>query len=59
VKSIRLEEVRAVAPELIHPDNLTWVIVGDREKILPGIKALNIGEVKLIDADGNPVGATM
>ncbi|NOX38234.1 MAG: insulinase family protein [Calditrichaeota bacterium] len=55
VKSITLEEVRAVAPRLIHPDKLVWVIVGDREKILPKIEALNLGEIRFIDADGNPV----
>ena len=55
VKSIGLEKVRAVAPRLIHPDKLVWVIVGDREKILPKIEALNLGEIQFIDADGNPI----
>ena len=29
--------------------------VGDRAKIEQGIRSLNLGEVHLIDADGNPV----
>ncbi|HEY6343385.1 MAG TPA: hypothetical protein VIY49_17960 [Bryobacteraceae bacterium] len=39
---------------MIHPDNLIWIVVGDRAKIEAGIKALNIGELHVIDADGNP-----
>ncbi|HVT02964.1 MAG TPA: hypothetical protein VHL58_06260 [Thermoanaerobaculia bacterium] len=40
---------------VIHPDKLVWVVVGDREKIEPGIRELNLGEIHVIDADGNPV----
>ena len=39
----------------IHPESMTWVIVGDLAKIEPGIRALNIGPVQVIDADGRPV----
>jgi zinc protease len=39
---------------VIHPDQLVWVIVGDRAKIEPGIRELNLGEIHFIDADGNP-----
>ena len=37
------------------PDQLVWVVVGDRAKIESGIRELNLGELRLIDADGNPV----
>ena len=33
----------------------TWVIVGDLAKIEPGVRALNLGEVQVVDADGKPV----
>lgn len=36
----------------IKPDALTWVIVGDLKKIEAGIRALNLGELKILDADG-------
>jgi hypothetical protein len=29
------------------------VVVGDREKVEPVVKKLNLGEVRLLDADGN------
>jgi zinc protease len=35
-----------------------WVVVGDRAKIEPGIRELNLGPLQFIDADGKPVTAT-
>jgi zinc protease len=32
--------------------------VGDRAKIEPGLRELKLGEIKLIDSDGNPLGAS-
>jgi predicted Zn-dependent peptidase len=48
-------DVNAAAKEVIHPDQLTWVIVGDLSKIEKPVRALNLGEVHVIDADGNAV----
>ena len=48
-------DVEAAAREVIHPDHLTWVIVGDLSKIEAPVRALNLGEVHVIDADGNSV----
>ncbi len=47
--------VNAAAREVVHPDKLTWVIVGDLAKIEQPVRALKLGEVHVIDADGNPV----
>jgi len=46
------DAVRAAAREVIHPEGFTWVIVGDLGKIEAGIRALNLGEVQVIDAEG-------
>jgi predicted Zn-dependent peptidase len=48
-------DVQAAATQLIHPDALTWVIVGDLSKIEAGVRQLNLGEVQVLDADGKPV----
>jgi zinc protease len=48
-------QVNAVAGDLIHPEALTWVIVGDLAKIEKPVRALNFGEVTVVDADGKPV----
>jgi zinc protease len=47
-----LTQVQAAAKAHIHPEALTWVIVGDLGKIEAGVRALNLGPVKILDADG-------
>jgi zinc protease len=58
VRSQTAATVGAAAKAVIHPDNLVWVVVGDRSKIEAGIRELNLGEVKFIDADGKPLGGS-
>ncbi len=48
-------DIQNAATKVIKPNNLTWVIVGDRTKIEKGIKDLNLGSVKYIDTEGNEV----
>jgi zinc protease len=55
VSSLNNSVVHKAAKLLIKPDCFVWVIVGDRAKIEEGIRSLNLGEIKYIDADGNPV----
>ena len=55
VRGLQRADVVDAAKRIVQPDNMIWVIVGDREKIEPGIRELNLGELRLIDADGNPV----
>jgi zinc protease len=55
VRAQTVESVTAVAGEVVHPDHLVWVVVGDRSKIEPGLRELKLGEIRLIDTDGKPV----
>ena len=48
-------QVDAAAKEIFVPNSLTWVVVGDLSKIEKPVRALGIGEVKVIDADGKVV----
>jgi zinc protease len=48
-------DVNASAGKLIHPDSLTWVVVGDLAKIEKPIRALNFGEVTVLDVNGKVV----
>ena len=48
-------QVEAAAKKVIHPDQLTWVIVGDLAKVEQPVRDLKLGEVQVIDADGKPV----
>jgi zinc protease len=53
VKALGMDDIKGAAATVVHPGSLVWVVVGDREKIEPVIKKLNLGEVRLMDADGN------
>ncbi len=55
VNGLNLDAVTQAAKEVVHPDKLVWVVVGDRERIEAGIRELNLGPVQIIDADGNPI----
>ena len=48
-------DVQAAAKQIVKPDALTWVIVGDLSKIEAGVRALDLGAVQVVDADGKPV----
>ncbi|MCD9027796.1 insulinase family protein [Luteimonas sp. BDR2-5] len=43
------------AAKTIDPATLTWVVVGDLQQIEAPVRALGLGEVQVIDADGRPV----
>ncbi|HEY0334494.1 MAG TPA: pitrilysin family protein [Stenotrophomonas sp.] len=43
--------------EIVAPNAMTWVIVGDLDQIEAPVRALNLGEVQVLDADGRPVKA--
>ncbi len=45
----------AAAAKGIDPSQLVWVVVGDLGKIEAPVRALNLGEVTVLDADGKPV----
>jgi zinc protease len=53
IGALQLGTLQAAAKQLVLPEQLTWVIVGDLSKIEHSVRALNLGEVQVIDADGN------
>jgi len=52
MKALQTKEVQDIAKEVIKPEQLVWVVVGDRSKIETSLKDLGY-EIKLIDGDGN------
>ncbi|MGH8223945.1 MAG: M16 family metallopeptidase, partial [Woeseiaceae bacterium] len=58
VRGLSLDQVKAAAKEVIKPDRLTWVVVGDREKIESRIRELEIGEITLLDNKGKLIAPT-
>ena len=55
VQSAGLADVVAQADRVLQPDNLVWIVVGERVRIEEKIRALGLGEMRFLDADGNPV----
>jgi len=55
VRGLNLDDVRKTSKQLLQPDRLTWFAVGDKDKIMPGLKEIGFTEIIVIDADGNPI----
>ncbi|SNT67857.1 M16 family metallopeptidase [Amphiplicatus metriothermophilus] len=49
-EALSLDDVKAAAARVVHPESLVWVIVGDREKIEDGVRALDLGPVEVMQA---------
>jgi len=52
VRALKTSDVNQAAKEVVRPDNLTWIVVGDRAKIESGVRELGLGEFHLMDTDG-------
>ncbi|WP_017914574.1 M16 family metallopeptidase [Xanthomonas sacchari] len=59
----RKAEIEAMSPaqvreaaSMLDPNTLTWVVVGDLKQIEAPVRALKLGEVTVIDAEGVPQG---
>lgn len=58
VRALALNDLSTAASETIRPDQMVWVVVGDRSQIEQGIRELDLGPIQVIDADGNPMETT-
>ncbi|HEY7387556.1 MAG TPA: pitrilysin family protein [Bryobacteraceae bacterium] len=51
VRELTLADVNKAAAEVVHPDQLVWVIVGDRSKVESGVKELGLGTVQVLNPE--------
>ena len=51
IEAVTAAEVQRVAQKYIAPDKFAVVIAGDRAAIEPGIRALNLGPIKIMTVD--------
>jgi zinc protease len=49
IRAQTLGDLSDAAKAMLKPDNMIWVIVGDAEKIEPGLKELGLGEIEKVD----------
>ena len=54
VRNLKLDDVKMLSKKIVRPGDMAYFVVGDKEKILPGLKELGL-EIVLVDADGNPI----
>ncbi|WP_201285091.1 pitrilysin family protein [Alteromonas sp. KUL106] len=44
---LSLEDLSKAAEEVLHPEKLTWIIIGDAEKIIADVEAADLGSVSV------------
>jgi len=52
---IKTAQLGTLAQQRIHPDRMLILVVGDKARVLPGLKELGYGEVIELDIDGAPL----
>lgn len=55
IEAVHQPAAQSAIKEIVNPQAITWVIVGDLKKIEQPVRALKLGDVQVIDADGKPV----
>ncbi|HXZ80962.1 MAG TPA: pitrilysin family protein [Terriglobales bacterium] len=58
IDAVTTADVQKVAQTWLVPESMVIVAVGDRAKIEPELKKLDLGTVAAVDYEGNPVKAT-
>jgi zinc protease len=53
--SLTPQQANDLAARSFMTDRLVWVVVGDMSKVEKDVRALKLGEVRRIDADGKPL----
>ncbi len=54
-ESLKLDDLESAAHEVVHPESLVWIVVGDLAKIRPQIEKLGIAPIEIWDDNGHPV----
>jgi zinc protease len=53
--ALTTDQVAAAAQDLIQPESIIWVVVGDRAKVEPQLQGLGFGAIEFMDENGNLV----
>ena len=56
VRAVTADQALAAARKYLAPERMVIVAVGDRAKIEPELRQLNIAPVEVVNAEGKPVG---
>ena len=56
VNAVTTDQTLTMAKKYLVPDNMVVIAVGDRAKIEPELKKLNLGSIEIRDTEGKPIG---
>lgn len=56
MRNLRVDDARKTAIQLVRANELAYFVVGDKEKVLPGLHKLGFDEIIFVDADGKVTG---
>jgi len=59
VRNLSIADINKVSNTVVKPDAVNWFMVGDRAKIASKLDELGFDNIIEIDADGNPIEATV
>ncbi|CAN5426663.1 pitrilysin family protein [soil metagenome] len=55
IRTLTEQQLNDASKDMVHPNEIIWLIVGDLKKTEAGIKELNLGEIIHLDADGKVI----
>jgi zinc protease len=55
LEGVTSAQAAEAAKKYVHPENTFLILVGDKSKIEPGVKALGLGPIEAWDTSANPV----
>ncbi len=53
IRALKVATIASAAKKVLQPDQLVWIVVGDREKVEAGLSELGYSKIHVIDTDGN------
>lgn len=55
VRALTEKDLNDASAQVVHPNEMIWLVIGDLKKVEAGIHELNYGEIIKLDNDGNVI----
>jgi zinc protease len=55
VRALTEKDLNDASAQVVHPNEMIWLVIGDLKKTEAGIRELNYGEIIKLDNDGNVI----
>jgi zinc protease len=54
-QALRVSDLQSAAKEIVRPQSLVWIVIGDLSRIRDQVAKVNIGPIEIWNDDGEPV----